>query len=448
MKKKLLAVLIVALMLLGIFAACNDTETPVETEAPAETEAPEVTEEPPSEDTGAGVEITLVNNKIEIDAPLRAFANLYYEETGVRVHIQSFGGESPYAPALTAMLNAGQEPEIFVFEGLAGFEDARDAGRLYDLSGQPWVADTDMAYYDENGRVVGFPVAVEGWGLGYSVAILEEAGVDPSTMVNIDGVRAAFAQIESMREELELDAVVSMAAGPGMTWVTGLHAVNAYLALGLDYEDTSVIDAMLAGEVDEARLLAFAEYYNLIFEHSIRATLLTGGYDQQLGDFAAGRTAFIHQGNWIDPTFEEWGVDFEMGYVPHAFLSETTNGIFVGAPSWYLVNARSENIEAALDFLTFMATSPAGHEYMVVHAGMVPAFKSVALSPAGPLSSAVQEWSASGRVYAWHQNEMPSGFGMNTLGPIFAQMAAGDITPAEFVELFTTAVANIGPNEG
>ena len=453
MKKKLLLCFVLAFVSLGIIAACdnnNDSEESNDDTVESNDDTVESDDDTTESNGGNGElsgEITLINNKIEIDAPLRAFAELYEEQTGVVVNIQSFGGESPYAPALAALLNAGTEPEIFVFEGLAGFEEARDSDRLYDLSDQPWVNDTDMAYYDDEGRVVGFPVAVEGWGLGYNVEILEQAGVDPATMVNIDGIRAAFEQVESMKDELGLDAVVSMAAGPGMTWVTGLHAVNAYLSLGLDYDDTSIIDMMLDGDVDTARLTAFAEYYNLIFEHSESNTLLIGGYDQQLGDFAVGRTAFIHQGNWVDPTFDELGVDFEMGYVPHAFLSETTDGIFVGAPSWYLVNAQSDNIEAALDFLNFMASSPEGHEYMVVHAGMVPAFHSVTLSPDGPLSRAVQEWSSGGRVYAWHQNEMPSGFGMNTLGPIFTQMAAGEITPDEFVTLFTEAVENIGPNE-
>jgi len=457
MKKKLLVGIVLSFLILGIIAGCgngNDNDNDDVNDNGNGNNGAEETNDDTGEDSEdangedvVGGEITLINNKIEIDAPLRAFAELYEEQTGVVVNIQSFGGESPYAPALAALLNAGTEPEIFVFEGLAGFEEARDSDRLYDLSDQPWVNDTDMSYFDDEGRVVGFPVAVEGWGLGYNVKILESAGVDPATMVNIDGIRAAFAQIESMKDELGLDAVVSMAAGPGMTWVTGLHGVNAYLSLGLDYDDTSIIDMMLDGEVDTTRLTAFAQYYNLLFEHSDRNTLLTGGYDQQLGDFAVGRTAFIHQGNWVDPTFDELGVDFEMGYVPHAFLSETTEGIFVGAPSWYLVNAQSDNIEAALDFLNFMASSPEGHEYMVVHAGMVPAFHSVTLSPDGPLSRAVQEWSSDGRVYAWHQNEMPSGFGMNTLGPIFAQMAAGELTPEEFVDLFTDAVENIGPNE-
>jgi raffinose/stachyose/melibiose transport system substrate-binding protein len=90
-----------------------------------------------------------------------------------------------------------------------------------------------------------------------------------------------------------------------------------------------------------------------------------------------------------------------------------------------------------------MASSPEGHRYMVTEAGMVPAFKSVRLQPPGQFSRSVQEWAGSGRIYAWHQNEMPAGFGMDDLGPIFSQMAAGQINVTEFVRLFTNAVSTI-----
>jgi len=235
-----------------------------------------------------------------------------------------------------------------------------------------------------------------------------------------------------------------MVAGPGMTWVTGLHGVNAYLTLGLPYQNSSkYIDMMLAGQVDNARLTKFADYYSLLFRYSNRNTLLTGGYDQQLGDYAIGKTVFIHQGNWTDPTFQDLGITFEMGYVPHAYLEETTDGIFVGAPSWYIINSKSKNIDEAKKFLAAMASTPEGHDYMVIKAGMVPAFKSVTLKPAGQLSIAVQEWANQGKIYAWQQNEMPDGFGMNTLGPIFHQMASGQINTQDFVRLFTNAVSTI-----
>lgn len=393
-------------------------------------------------------EITLVSNKIEIDQALKDYAAVYEQQSGVKVTVKSYGGETPYAPSLTAMLNSGTEPEIFVFEGTSGYMDAKNAGRVTDLSNEPWVSDTDVAYKDGN-EVVGFPVAIEGWGLGYNKALLEKAGVDPNTMTNFEGIKAAFETIESKKADLGIDAVVSMVAGSGMTWVTGLHGVNAYLSLGLPYNDSSkYIDMMLNKQVDKDRLTAFANYYNMLFQYANKNTLNAGGYDQQVGDFANQKTMFIHQGNWIDPTLKDLGIDFEMGYVPHAYLDTTTDGIFVGAPSWYLVNAKAAGVEEAKAFLAAMASTSEGHDYMVTKAGMVPAFKSVTLQPDGQLSKALMAWSSQGKIYAWHQNDMPDGFGMNTLGPIFGQLAAGEIDVAKFVELFTDAVANIAPNPG
>jgi len=390
-------------------------------------------------------EITLASNMIEIDEALKGYAAIYERQTGIKINVNSFGGGIGYASNIAAMFNSGTEPEIFVIEDKAGYEDAKRAGRITDLSNEPWVKDTDVAYIDPaDGKVIGFPVAVEGWGLGYNKALLVKAGVNPKTMVNIACLKAAFKQIESQKSILGIDAVVSMAAGPGMTWVTGLHGFNAYLTLGLPYHDSSkYIDMLLKGQVDSARLVKFAEYYNLLFKYSNKNTLLSGGYDQQLGDYAIGKTVFIHQGNWTDPTFKDLGITFEMGYVPHAFLDETTDGIFVGAPSWYLVNAKSKNIEEAKRFLVAMAGTPEGHDYMVNKAGMVPAFKSCKLKPSGQLSKAVQEWTSKGKIYAWQQNEMPDGFGMNTLGPIFHQMACGQIDPQGFVKLAAQAASTI-----
>jgi raffinose/stachyose/melibiose transport system substrate-binding protein len=395
--------------------------------------------------TSGGSEITVISNKIEIDEALKGYAAVFQQQTGIKVNIKSFGGETPYAPNLSAMFNSGTEPEIFVIEGKAGYEDAKRSGRISDLSGEPWVKDTGVAYVDPaDGKVIGFPVAVEGWGLGYNKALLAKAGIDPKTLINVAAIKAAFEKIDSQKSQLGIDAVVSMVAGPGMTWVTGLHGFNAYLALGLPYNDsTKYIDMLLNSQVDTPRLTKYAEYYNLLFKYANKNTLLTGGYDQQLGDYAVEKTVFIHQGNWTDPTFKDLGITFEMGYVPHAFLDENTDGIFVGAPSWYLVNPKSKNVADAKKFLIAMASTPEGQDYMVNKAGMVPAFKSCKLSPEGQLSKAVQEWSNMGKIYAWQQNEMPDGFGINTLGPIFHQMASGQIDPQGFVRLTTEAVKTI-----
>jgi len=234
--------------------------------------------------SSSGNEITVISNKIEIDEALKAYANVYQKQTGVKVIIKSFGGETPYAPNLAAMFNSGTEPEIFVIEGKAGYEDAKKSDRISDLSNEPWVKDTGVAYIDPaDGKIIGFPVAVEGWGLGYNKALLTKAGIDPKTLTNVAAIKAAFEKIESQKSQLGIDAVVSMVAGPGMTWVTGLHGFNAYLTLGLPYNNsTKYIDMLLNGQVDPVRLTQYAEYYNMLFKYSNKNTLLQAAMTNSL----------------------------------------------------------------------------------------------------------------------------------------------------------------------
>jgi len=129
-----------------------------------------------------------------------------------------------------------------------------------------------------------------------------------------------------------------------------------------------------------------------------------------------------------------------MGYAPHASAAGTNDAIFVSAPSYYVINTKSDSIDVAKAFLNDLASTTEGHEYMVNDAGMVPAFKSVTLSPSGPLSSAMVEWMAAGKIYAWWQNDMPSGFGMDTLGPIYTNFASGLLTKEQFILAVTDAI--------
>ncbi len=120
------------------------------------------------------------------------------------------------------------------------------------------------------------------------------------------------------------------------------------------------------------------------------------------------------------------------------------DSIFIGAPSYYVINSATDSEDEAKLFLNDLAATPEGHDYMVNKANMVPAFNSVTLLPATPLSAQVMAWNQNGKAYAWWQNDMPSGFGMEVLGPIYTLYAAGTITKAEFIEQVTAAIENLG----
>ncbi|MFH5880766.1 ABC transporter substrate-binding protein [Liberiplasma polymorphum] len=386
--------------------------------------------------------LIIFQNKVEIDSALRTYAEAWAEEKGYKIEVKTCGGDAcAYGDQLLAEFQTRNQPDIFVIEGMGGFNQFRD--KLLVLDGQPWISDTDLSL-TVDGEVYGFPVNIEGWGLAYNKDILDLAGVDPATLTNIAGYQAAFEAIDAQLTELGLDGVVSMAAGSGMTWVTGLHNFNGYLSSGLDYNDDSVISDLLNGVAHEDRLEALADWVELLFEYSIPTILTQGEYDSQVGAFAEGKAAFIHQGNWIDPNLLQIGIDFEVGYAPHASGLGDVDSIFIGAPSYYVVNRDGNNTEKALEFLADLAGTPEGHDYMVNQSNQVPAFQSVTLEPTAPLSAVIAQWNAEGKAYRWWQNDMPPGFGMDTLGPIYQQFASGTITREQFITRIKDAIEELG----
>jgi raffinose/stachyose/melibiose transport system substrate-binding protein len=430
--KKIFSLVLVLLLVTALFAGCGQKETDTTTTDGTTTEATtEATTETTSDPSMEGQEIVIYQNKVEIGEQLTAFAMEYEEETGVKVTVKTSGGDSPYAENLKAEFQSDRQPDIFVIEGMGGYNTWQS--KLEPFSGDEWIDNTTLEFAVD-GTVYGFPVAVEAWGMAYNTAILEKAGVDPATLTSQEAYRAAFEKIDSMKEELGLDSVVSMAAGPDMRWVTGLHNFNGYLSAGLPYGDTTVLDKLLAGEADMQRLTEYADWVELLFQYSDNAVLLTGNYDAQVGAFATQKSAFVHQGNWIDPWLAENGVDFEMGFAPHASVYGEHNSIFIGAPSFYVLNNESENKEAVKAFLNYLAMNEKGHNYMVNEAKMIPAFTNVTLVPEAPLSADVTKWMAKDDgAYTWLQNDMPDGFGMGTIAPLYESFAKGDIDKAEFV---------------
>ena len=393
----------------------------------------------------AEVAIDVFQLKVEIDPMLQDFVKLYSEQTeGVTVTAETLGGGADYAGAIKAKLAADQMPVIFMIEGSGGYDLWKDY--IADMSSCAWVADTDLAYYSPEGKPVGFPIAMEGFGLGYNADILTAAGIDPATLTTFSAVKAAFEKLDGMKTELGINSVVSCGTSTsgGLWWVTSQHVFNAYYAGNLDYNDSSVHDKCLAGEVDTERLTAFANYLGLLYQYSDQDILVNGNYDAQVAAFASGKAAFITQGNWIDPNMAQLGATFPMGYISHCYTEEPTQGLFMAAPSWFVVNSQAspERQAAAFAFLDYMATSEAGANYMVKEAGMVPAFKSVSLLPSGQFSKALVEASARGGNFNWYFGRNPDGFNQYTLGPIF-ELFAVDKDVDAFVADVTAAFAGI-----
>ncbi len=390
-------------------------------------------------------EIRLVNGKIEIDEQLKKLASMYEEETGVKVNIESMGGGIDIQGTLKGYYQAGNMPEIFVNGGATDF--ANWEGMLVDMKDQAWVSDTDAAYVDDNGAVIGFPYTTEAIGLAYNASILEQAGVDPATLTSPKAIEDAFALIDSKKEELGITAVVGYCAeATNLYWSTGNHLFGNYLDGGLARDDSTYIDMLNdGGKTDEARLADFAKFVGILNQYSDPALLVSGTYDQQILNFASGKYAFVTQGSWIGATMTSTDKEaydaagnFGVGMVPYAF-QDGMDTILTNSPSWWAVFADSANADAAVAFLQWCSEDTA-QQVLVEEAGFVSPFKSCTYVANDPFAQTITDYMAAGKTSAWHWLSQKEGLAQNAIGQVFADFAAGNMDADGFAKTIAQVI--------
>lgn len=439
--KKFLALVLALTMVIALAACGVSTESAAPAAAPAgdsQAAAPAAEAAP-----AAAGGIRLFNGKIEIAEPLEHAAKAYEEATGKHVEVESLGGGVDLQATLKQYYQAGNMPDIFVFEGAPDL--ANWTGMVVDMSDQDWAKDTDAGFVSEDG-LVGFPYTTEAIGLAYNKNILDAAGVDPKSITGPESMKAAFEAIDAKKDELGITAVIGYCANATeLYWSTGQHLFGQYLDAGLDREDTTYFDMMMnEGKLDHDRFTHFAEMVDLFNHYSDPALLVSGNYDMQVSGFAAGKYAFVTQGSWIGSSLTNQYKDqyaaagnFECGYVPYCF-EEGIDTILTNAPSHWAVY-KDGNVAEAEAFLNWLA-GPDGQQIMVQEAGCVSPFKSCTVVANDPFAGPVSEYAAAGKTSAWHWMGQPSNMAQDGTGAIFQDFAMGTEDVASFVEAMESVI--------
>ncbi len=451
MKKKALTLLLAATTTLtfaltgcGTTGTTGTTETPATTTTEATTEAA-ATETPAATDGGEGTTIKLVNNKAEIQEGLAILADTYKEQTGVTVSIDTIGGGQDTQAILKNYYQAGDMPDIFVFEGDTHYETWKDL--LADLSDEAWTSDTEAEYVGPDGHVYGFPTTTEAIGLSYNKSILDKAGIDPKSITGPESMRAAFEKIDSMKDELGLTAVVGYyTESANLWWTAGQHLFGTYLDSGLARNDTTYLDLINdGGKLDPDRIAAFSRMVALFNEYTDPSGV-SGTYDEQVAGFAQGKYAFVTQGSWIGASltgqygdfYKEAG-SFEIGMVPYDFI-EGQDTIQTNSPNWWGLY-KDGNLEAAKAFIQWCSENDGGQEILAKDCGCISPYKSSTFMPDDPFADTIKTYSAAGKTSAWHWQGWKAGLAQNVSCVIFQDFAKGSIkTPEEFVETLQKAV--------
>ncbi|PHS35581.1 MAG: ABC transporter substrate-binding protein [Alkaliphilus sp.] len=402
--KKIISLVLVLVMSMLLLIGCQDES--------AETNQPDANE-PVVED----VVVDIFQFKVEIVEQLDALVDDFEKQyPHIDIVMDTVGGGQDYSAALRVRMNSGNQPAIFNVPG----PTERDMWRefLEPLNDQDWIQYAAKGTLDNitvDGNIYGVPFGLEGYGIIYNVSMLKDAGIDTSKIDTLSELSEAFSILDEKKDELGIDVVLSYSVGASAWWTAAYHTFNIPFAMQED--PMAFIDSLNDGTgqiYSNDRFEGFFDLLDLFFEYSYE-DLITVTYDAQVSNFALGKTAMLHQGNWTIGMIQEISPEIEMAFLPIPLSDNKAWGndsIPVGVPNFWVVNSQLEPEvkEAAKKFLNFMMNTDRGHRFLVEEAQFIPAFTHVKIQPKDPLAKSIQDYVYAGRILPWVWHGFPAGF--------------------------------------
>lgn len=368
--------------------------------------------------------ITIFQSKVEISEQLEELAKIYEEETGVKVEVWGTTGDD-YFSQLQVRLNSNQGPSIMTLQNVMTARQIESY--IYDLSNEDMVKNlAPNMSLELDGKIVGIPYGIEGFGLVYNKDL-----ISPEDITDYDS-------FVNKLKEFKDEGINGLLLSSEAYFLIG-HILNWPFSLQDDHVE--FIDKLNNGEVTMAEtpeFQEFAKFMEAIREYTVNPLDMT--YDRQVGDFATGKAAMIHQGNWVMGVLGDYEYDFEIGMLPLPLNGN--DKLEVGLGGNWGVNAKKseEEIKAAIDFLDWMHNSEIGQKYIVEEFGFVPAMTNIEASGLDPLSQAVLDASNSGKAIQWAHNDFPSDIIPNVLAPATEEFFLDDsLTGEDLLKLLDEA---------
>ncbi len=425
----LIAVLLVMSMLLAACANTSDSDGDKDGGETASTSESSETDATKDADAESVDKIVVFQSKVEIIDQLEVLAKEYEQETGVEVEVWGTTGDD-YLQQLRIRLSNNQGPTVFSLA--PGSESIELTPYLADLSDISFADDIAEGMADViDGKLVGVPYTVEGFGVVYNKSMIE-----PTVVKDID----AF---EAMLKEKQAEGINGFSLSQESYFMIG-HILNTPFALVEDPQ--AFTEQLIAGEVTMNDYNEFVEFAKLMVDvRENTVSPLDVNYDIQTGDFATGKTASIHQGNWVYGMFADYDLDFEMGMMPLPIAGN--DKIAVSVPSSWYVNSQAapEEIQAGQAFLEWLYTSENGQRYLSEEFGFIPILKSVDNADLDPLSAEVARYTAEGKTISWPMTTYwPAGIVDVYLVPVAEEFFTTDMSAEELLTKLSEAFVEAG----
>ncbi|MDR0718686.1 MAG: extracellular solute-binding protein [Treponema sp.] len=370
--------------------------------------------------------LIIFQSKVEITARLEEAAKAYKAETGVEVEVWSTTGDDYFLQLRNRLAN-NQGPDLFNLRTDA--EISQMANYLEDIGDLSVASDISPDLLGKSGgKIVGIPYTVEAFGFIYNKSL-----IDPSKITDYNSFAAAM-------KNMKAKGVNGLGLSQEAYFLIG-HILNTPFAIQKDVP--GFLDKLNKGEVkmaDTAEFKEFARFMIAIRDNSYNP--LEVNYDRQCGDFATGKTAAIHQGNWCFPMFSDYNIKFQMAFMPFPLFGN--DKLAVGVPSWWCVNSQTSGSKKKLakDFIEWLYSSETGKKFLYDEFQFIPVVKGASSAKLDPLALDVSRFTASGKIIPWAFNFWPAGIIEVHLAPVAQQFFSSGMKAEEFLAALDKAWAD------
>ena len=334
MKKiKLISVLTAALLTVSMLSGCSSTAKTGETKI----------------DPNKAVKITMLNTKGEIQVQLEAAAKAFtIENPNITLDIvPTAGGESPFQK-ISTMYAAGNAPTLAMLDPN---DIPKVSDKFLDLSSEKWVKDASKGTLDAgkiDGKVMSFPLAIEGYGLIYNKVVLDKAGVNPTSIKTTKDLKAAFEKIQAI-------GLAPMVLSP-MDWSLGAHFLPT---LYLDQSKEAgapekFVEDLKAGKVDLKTNVVFnglMTTFDVLKDNNFdKKSPLAGIYEKAAEYLGKGQVGFWFMGNWAWPNIKSFDTaNGQYGFIPVPVSNNAddygNSQIFAGTSKFIGVDKKNNNVD-------------------------------------------------------------------------------------------------------
>ena len=202
----------------------------------------------------SGTSITLLNSKAEIQTALEEMSKIFEEKSGVHVEVMPVSdGDSPYTKVVS-LYNSGTPPTLSILDTTDVIALAEE--KAADLSDEPWTAEAEKYLTEVNGVVYSFPLCIEGRGIIYNKAAIEETlgeEFDPSSIRTQDDFRDLLDRLV----DAGMERPVSLAMED---WSLGAHQLQYIYET---YDGTSEGAQEVIEEIKDGKLAAVLQEASL-----------------------------------------------------------------------------------------------------------------------------------------------------------------------------------------